>query len=74
MTEVYLFGTDEPNEWVDITGTFDLKQRAMACHRSQITPQPDVLDHVAACNRDLGAAHHLAYAEAFKVVRPFRFT
>ena len=69
--EVYLFGTDEPDEWVDITPTFDQKMESIACHQSQVASLRDLAIQMSRCNRDRGADHGYAYAEAFKVLHPF---
>jgi LmbE family N-acetylglucosaminyl deacetylase len=34
--EVLLSGTLEPNGWVDVTATMDVKVRALLCHESQL--------------------------------------
>ena len=34
--EMYLTGAEEPNKYVEITETFDLKMKAIACHVSQV--------------------------------------
>ena len=34
--EMYLTGAEEPNKFVEITATFDLKMKAIACHVSQV--------------------------------------
>jgi len=34
--EMYLTGAEEPNKYVEITETFDLKMKAIACHISQV--------------------------------------
>lgn len=36
VKKVWFYLTNEPNCWVDITETMDLKLRAMMCHRSQL--------------------------------------
>lgn len=36
VKEVLLWGADEPNCWMDITDTFDIKLAALRCHVSQI--------------------------------------
>jgi len=71
VPEVYLFGSEKPDVWVDIADSFAQKIAAIACHRSQGGAASDVIDRVAQC-----AAGHLgrsgyALAEAFKVLRPF---
>jgi len=36
VKEVLLWGSEEPNYRVDITGTFDIKIAALRCHKSQV--------------------------------------
>jgi len=36
VKELLTWGTDEPNYWSDITGTFETKIKALRCHESQI--------------------------------------
>ncbi|MBN1188378.1 MAG: PIG-L family deacetylase [Dehalococcoidales bacterium] len=36
VKELLCWGTDNPNYWSDITGTFDIKFAALACHKSQV--------------------------------------
>jgi len=69
--EVYLFGTDEPDKWVDITSTFDRKMESIACHRSQVASLRDLAIQMSHCNQERGVNHGYAYAEAFKVLHPF---
>jgi LmbE family N-acetylglucosaminyl deacetylase len=71
VREVYLYGTDEPDEWVNITSTFDRKMEAIACHQSQIASLRDLSLQMSRCNRDRGVDHGYAYAEAYKVLHPF---
>lgn len=71
VREVYLFGTDEPDEWVDITSTFERKMDSIECHRSQVASLRDLAIQMSHCNRDRGVDHGYAYAEAFKVLHPF---
>jgi LmbE family N-acetylglucosaminyl deacetylase len=69
--EVYLFGTDDPDEWVDITATFERKMESIACHQSQVTSLRDLALQLSHCNRDRGVTRGYTYAEAFKVLHPF---
>ena len=68
---VYLFATDRPDAWVDITETFDRKMAAIDCHRSQVGDRPDIAAQIRRCNRDYGQQAGTIYAEAFKVLHPF---
>ena len=36
VKEVYLAGAEEPNTFIDIAATFDIKTKAISCHVSQI--------------------------------------
>jgi len=38
VKEVYLWGSEEPNVFIDIGATFDLKMAALSCHVSQVGP------------------------------------
>jgi LmbE family N-acetylglucosaminyl deacetylase len=39
VTTVLLSGTLEPDEWVDVTDTVEIKAAAVECHRSQFAGQ-----------------------------------
>ncbi len=71
IEQVYLFGTNAPDEWVDITATFERKMSAIECHASQVASLRDLALKMSHCNRDRGVERGCAYAEAFKVLRPF---
>ncbi len=71
VQEVYLFSAEEPDTWVDITTTFEQKLAAIACHGSQVEKTPHLAEDVRRCNLDYGRQGGVAYAEAFKVLRPF---
>jgi LmbE family N-acetylglucosaminyl deacetylase len=36
VREVWTWGTEDPNYWTDITGTFETKIKALRCHKSQV--------------------------------------
>jgi LmbE family N-acetylglucosaminyl deacetylase len=71
VEEVLLFGTDQPNDWVDINETFAQKIAAIEEHRSQVDNIDAVAERMQQCNREMGAANGFAYAEAFRVLHPF---
>ncbi len=64
---VLLSGSLEPNAWVDIGETIEVKVRAVACHESQLA---DANDWFASALRDgaaeAGRSAGVAYAEAFR--------
>jgi LmbE family N-acetylglucosaminyl deacetylase len=67
VTTVLLSGTLEPNEWVDVTDTVEIKAAAVECHRSQFAGQGGwageaVRDRASEEGRHAGAA----FAEGFR--------
>jgi LmbE family N-acetylglucosaminyl deacetylase len=62
---VLLFGTDIPDELVDVTATIDAKLAAVAAHASQVSDHADLERRVRTWNAAIGADAGLAYAEAF---------
>jgi LmbE family N-acetylglucosaminyl deacetylase len=62
---VLLFGTDSPDELVDVTATIDAKLAALAAHASQLPDPADTERRVRTWNAAIGAGAGLAYAEAF---------
>jgi LmbE family N-acetylglucosaminyl deacetylase len=62
---VLLFGTDAPDELVDVTATIDAKLAAVAAHASQVGDRADTERRVRTWNAAIGAEAGLTYAEAF---------
>ena len=62
---VLLFGTDTPDELVEVTATIDAKLAALAAHASQLPDRADLERRVRTWNAAIGAAAGLPYAEAF---------
>jgi LmbE family N-acetylglucosaminyl deacetylase len=71
VQEVYLFGAEEPDVWVDITATIEQKLDAVASHGSQVEKTLHLAEDVRRCNLDYGRQCGSTYAEAFKVLQPF---
>lgn len=64
--EIYLFSTDNPDFFVDISETMDLKLKALSMHESQVNRIPDWHDRVKQWGSMAGQRAGLPYAEAFK--------
>jgi LmbE family N-acetylglucosaminyl deacetylase len=65
VREIYLYGSEQPDTWVDISETISLKVEALKAHRSQV--RPDYADaRLQSWNGELGRRHGVAYAEEFK--------
>jgi LmbE family N-acetylglucosaminyl deacetylase len=61
---VYFFATDQPNYYVDITPTIDLKIEALRAHASQIRTE-GLEDTIRMRARMVGQEIGVEYAEAF---------
>ncbi len=68
---VYLFGAEEPDTWVDVSETFGAKLEAISLHKSQVRDAEELAGWMSRCNREYGVQAGCAYAEAFKVLKPF---
>jgi LmbE family N-acetylglucosaminyl deacetylase len=62
---VLLFGTDTPDELVEVTATIDAKLASLRAHASQIADHADLERRVRTWNAAIGAEVGLHYAEAF---------
>jgi LmbE family N-acetylglucosaminyl deacetylase len=61
------FGTHEhPNTWIDIGETFDLKVKALACHKSQISDIDKLVPGLRDWSRKSGEEKGFALAECFR--------
>ncbi len=73
VTEVYLWGAEEPDTFVDVTDTFDVKFRALHCHASQVGPPTEEREQrmrarLAEAGEKIGAE----LAERFKRIEIWR--
>jgi LmbE family N-acetylglucosaminyl deacetylase len=66
VKEVYLHGAPEPNRWIDITDTIDLKIEALKKHASQVGDFEDLDKWIREWAAENGKAQGMAYAEAYK--------
>jgi len=67
---LYLSGTLEPDVWVDITQTIDVKAQALACHASQIGEPGEWLRTVVRHRaEDAGRRAGVRFAEGFRRVQ-----
>jgi LmbE family N-acetylglucosaminyl deacetylase len=66
---IYLTGTLAPDSWVDVSATIERKVAALACHRSQLGDDIELIDElVRERAAAVGAEHRAEYAEAFRVI------
>ena len=70
VEEIYLSGTLEPDTWVDISGTIDVKVEALLCHRSQLGDDATTLGELVRSRAAVaGADAGMGAAEGFRVIR-----
>ncbi len=66
VREVWLFATENPDVWIDITETMEAKLHALQAHVSQTRDWAAVEARVRERARQAGAAYGVRYAEVFK--------
>ncbi len=68
--DVLFWGTEEPDTYIDITDTIELKIESLEKHASQVSSDGDasVGDFVKANARRIGQRANMPYAEAFRRV------
>lgn len=67
VKKVFMHGTEQPNTWIDIQATMDIKIEALRQHKSQLG-EWDVDKAMREWAAEDGKARGLAYAEAFRVM------
>jgi LmbE family N-acetylglucosaminyl deacetylase len=68
---VYLSGTLEPDVWIDISATVDVKAQALLCHESQVAETAEWLrTFVRERAEQAGRVAGVAYAEGFRRFTP----
>jgi LmbE family N-acetylglucosaminyl deacetylase len=67
VRQVYVYGNDQANEWVDITETIETKIAALKKHASQMGDW-DPTERIKNWNGEVGEEKGLAFAESFRVV------
>ncbi len=67
VREVWLWATEDPNHWSNITDTFDLKLAALRCHKSQVGGNlvPSVEKRLRQRAEAMAEAQDYELAEAF---------
>jgi LmbE family N-acetylglucosaminyl deacetylase len=67
--EIWFSLTHEPNTWVDVTDTIDVKLAALREHKSQIKDVPALEQRVRARLRQSSDDGHEWYEESFRVIK-----
>lgn len=67
VKEVYLWGSEEPDTYIDITETFEIKMAALNCHASQVGQYMEILgQRVRERAEKMGQKEGFPLAEAFR--------
>jgi LmbE family N-acetylglucosaminyl deacetylase len=69
---MYFFAPAQPDTWIDITSTLDLKVKALRCHSSQIKNPKLMEKMVRTWFGSWGREKGLAYAERFRRLEVFQ--
>jgi len=67
VRQVYIFGNEKPNGWVDVTQTLERKIAALKQHASQMGDW-DPTDMIKQWGAEAGQEKGLAYAESYRVI------
>ena len=70
VPELWLWGTLQPDYWVDTSATIARKLAALRHHESQISDFAALDERLRQGARETGEPHGMAYAEAFKRLLP----
>lgn len=68
VRRLYLFWSNRPNAWIDVTATLDRKIDALRAHASQIREPERIESWIREWTRDEGAKIGAAAAEAYRVI------
>jgi LmbE family N-acetylglucosaminyl deacetylase len=68
VARLYLFWTNRPDSWVDVTGTLDRKIDALLAHASQIDDPDGLRRRIEAWAAEEGAIVGVGAAEAFRLI------
>ena len=69
VKEVLLWGSEEPDTFMDISDTFEVKMAALGCHASQVGQYGHIIEERMKDRAGkMGETHGLPLAEAFRRV------
>ncbi|MCM8749158.1 PIG-L family deacetylase [Thermomicrobiaceae bacterium CFH 74404] len=69
VAELWLFGAEYPDLYIDISETLDAKVHALRAHVSQVGEAKDLEERIRERTAEVGASQGIPYAEAFKVIK-----
>ncbi|HET7036334.1 MAG TPA: PIG-L deacetylase family protein [Thermomicrobiaceae bacterium] len=69
VAELWLFGSEYPDTYIDISDTFEDKINALKAHKSQVGEAETLADRLRDRAAEVGKAQGIPLAEAFKVIK-----
>ncbi len=73
VREIYLWGSEQPDTFLDITDTFETKMKALYCHVSQVgAPSSEREERSRARHGEVGKKIGVELAEQFKRIEVWR--
>jgi LmbE family N-acetylglucosaminyl deacetylase len=69
VKEIYLTGSNEPDAWVDISETIDLKIEALREHKSQVGDWSELEQTIRERASEMAKGQTFPVAEGFKYFR-----
>ncbi len=69
VAELWLFGAEYPDLYVDISDTIEVKLHALRAHTSQVGEAKDLEERIRERAAEVGASQGMPCAEAFKVIK-----
>ncbi len=67
--EIWYFGAEEPDKFIDITDTFDTKIEALKAHKSQVGEAEELADRLRERAAELAENQPFELAESFKTIK-----
>jgi LmbE family N-acetylglucosaminyl deacetylase len=67
VSSIWMGGSDQPNAWVDITPTLELKKKALMAHPSQLGE--DVIGFVLEMGKGTAEGQPFEFAESFRTIQ-----
>jgi LmbE family N-acetylglucosaminyl deacetylase len=69
VAELWLYGSDAPDMFIDVSETLEAKVHALKAHKSQVGDGEHLMERMSERARELGKDRGIEMAEAFKVVK-----
>lgn len=68
ITDLWFFGTDTPNKYIDISDVLDKKVKALKAHESQLENPAAMEKRIREWAQNIGKEGDMEYAESFRVI------